>query len=268
MTMPDSATTRRVGSGYRRRRPLPAIALIVVLGLVATIVWIRTLDTAEERTDQACGVAQPATATESASGGAVPPLPGQTPGDGTGAGTGAGTGVGTGAEQPVQSPPTLGDVLPASALDDVDPLPPDAVKVRVLNASGKRGQATLVAGVLAEDLGFASAGEPADDPLYADGSMDCHGQIRFGEAGTAAGRTLSLVMPCVELVRDGRQDDTVDLAVGQQFDNLSPSSEAEEVLRQLKELASQPIDPSGGQQGAPVTVDPTLLTAARSTARC
>jgi hypothetical protein len=245
--MPDPATTRRVGSGYRRRRPLPAVVLMVTLGLVATVVWIRTLDSAHDRADQTCGAPQPVSVTAPTTDPAAPPP----------------------ADQPApQAPPTPGDVLAAGALDDVDPLPPDAVKVRVLNASGKRGQATLVAGVLAEDLGFASAGDPADDPLYADGSMDCHGQIRFGEAGTAAGRTLSIVMPCLELVRDGRQDDTVDLAVGQQFDNLSTSQEAQEVLRQLKELATQPIDPSGGQQGAPVTVDPTLLTAARAVARC
>lgn len=245
--MPDPATTRRVGSGYRRRRPLPALTLMVALGLVATVVWIRTLDTAEERADQTCGAPQPASVTAQTTDPAAPPPAG---------------------EAVPPTTPTPGDVLPVGALDDVDPLPADAVKVRVLNASGKRGQATLVSGVLAEDLGFASAGEPADDPLYADGSMDCHGQIRFGEAGTAAGRTLSIVMPCMELVRDGRQDDTVDLAVGRLFDNLSASPEAEEVLRQLQELATQPIDPSGGQQGAPVTVDPTLITAARAVARC
>ena len=248
MVMPDPATTRRVGSNYRRRRPLPAIVLIVVLGLVATIVWIRTLDTAEERTDLACNAPQPVTATAPPAGtdpaGTPPPAETQVP------------------------PPTPGNVLPAGALDEVDPLPPDAVKVRVLNASGKRGQATLVSGVLSEDLKFASAGEPGDDPLYANGSMDCHGQIRFGEAGMAAGRTLSIVMPCLELVRDSRPDDTVDLAIGQLFDSLQPGPDAQEILRQLAEFATVPIDPAGGQQAAPVTVDPTLLTAARAAARC
>ncbi len=246
MTMPEPATTRRVGSGYRRRRPLPAVVLIVVLGLVATIVWIRTLDTAEKRTDLACGTPQPATATTA---------PGTVDGEPPPA------------EAPVP-PPTPGNVLPASALDDVDPLPPDAVKVRVLNASGRRGQATLVSGVLAEDHKFASAGEPGDDPLYANGSMDCHGQIRFGEAGMAAGRTLSIVMPCLELVRDARPDDTVDLAIGQLFDSLKPSPEAQEVLRRLSELATAPLDPTGGQQAAPATVEPSLIASARSSAHC
>ena len=34
--------------------------------------------------------------------------------------------------------------------------------------------------------------------------MECIGQLRFGTAGEAAASTLALVLPCVELVRDGR----------------------------------------------------------------
>lgn len=252
MTMPDPATVRRVGSNYRRRRPMPAVVLLAVLGLVATIVWIRTIDATEDEAELACGPIQPVTPTEPAvdpgAAGATPPPAGQ--------------------PTPAQPTPTLGEVLPASALDSVDPLPPDAVRVRVLNASGRRGQATLAAAVLTDDLGFAPASEPADDPLYANGALNCYGQIRFGEAGKAAGRTLSIVMPCLELVKDGRQDDTVDLAIGQRFDNLLPSPNAQEVLRQLQELASQPVDPSGGQQGVAATVDPALIGAARSAVRC
>jgi hypothetical protein len=216
-------------TGYRRRRPLPAISLLVVLGLVAAIVWIRTLDTADQRTDAACA---PSTAV-------------------------------LGDQQPAR-----GDVMAINALEDVDPLPPDAVKVRVLNGNGQRGQAGLVAGVLSIDLGFAKAGEPANDPMYPDFDMDCHAQIRFGPNGLAAGRTLSLVVPCAELVRDARPDDTVDLALGRQFDSLRPTQEVKDVLRQLTELAAQPAKPSGGQQGGQTTVDPALLAAVRASARC
>ncbi|HEY0640472.1 MAG TPA: envelope integrity protein Cei [Pseudonocardiaceae bacterium] len=242
---PDPAAVRRVSGGYRRRRPLPAITLMVVLGLVATVVWIRTLDKAAERTDLACAAPTPITATTPPAApdpNAPPPAP--------------------------FVPPTPGEVLTTGALDNVDPLPPDAVKVRVLNAGGKRGQATLVAAVLIEDLGFASAGEPGDDPLYSTFGLDCTGQIRFGPAGEAAGRTLSIVMPCAELVRDQRQDDTVDLAIGQRFDTLQPNADALEVLRQLSELTVQPTDPAGGQQAAPATIDATLIVAARANTRC
>jgi hypothetical protein len=221
--MPDPVSYRR-GTNYRRRRPLPAISLLVVLGLVAAVVWIRTMDTAQRRTDAAC--APPHTVV---------------------------------AQQP---PP--GEVLIPSALDEVDPLPPDAVKVKVLNANGQRGQAGVVAGVLTVDLGFAKAAEPANDPVYPDFDMDCRGQIRFGPNGVAGGRTLSLVLPCAELLRDNREDDTVDLALGKQFDALHPSADAKEVLRQLTALAAQPANPTGGQQGVRTTVDAALLANARA----
>jgi hypothetical protein len=225
--MPDPVSARRV-TGYRRHRPLPAISLMVVLGLIATIVWIRTLDAAENRTDGACS----------------PP------------------------QTVLGGPPPRGEVLTRSALDDVDPLPPDAVKVKVLNANGQRGQAGLVAGVLTVDLGFAKAAEPANDLVYPDWDMDCHGQIRFGPNGVAGGRTLSLVIPCAELVRDSREDDTVDLALGKQFEALRPSAEVKEILRQLTELAAQPANPAGGQQGVQTTVDPAMLANARAATRC
>jgi len=161
-----------------------------------------------------------------------------------------------------------GEVLPANALDGVDPLPPDAVKVRVLNANGQRGQAGLVTGVLTVDLGFGKAAEAANDLLYPDSDMDCHAQIRFGNNGLAAGRTLSLVVPCAELVRDAREDDTVDLALGRQFDTLRPSAQVKDLLRQLTELAAQPGQPTGGQQGTQATLDPALLATARAADRC
>jgi LytR cell envelope-related transcriptional attenuator len=228
VTTPEPVSARRAVR-YRRRRPLPAIVLIGVLGLVAAIVWLRTLETAERRTDTACTAPQ--------------------------------TGVG---DQQAR-----GEVLNRNALDEVDPLPPDAVKVTVLNANGQRGQAGVVASVLSVDLGFAKADEPANDPLYPNFDLDCQAQIRFGPNGIAAGRTLSLVVPCAELMRDARPDDTVHLALGKQFEALRPSAEAKEILRQLTELAARPPhDPSGGQQGAQPTVDPALLAAARDPTRC
>src|SRR5215207_6977993 len=118
--MPEPLYARRATS-FRRRRPLPAISLIVVLGLVATIVWIRTLDTAEKRTDLACAPPHAVTSELQPSQ--------QQPGEQQ-----------PGQQQPGQQPaeqPPRGEVLAPNALDDVDPLPPDAVKVRVLNANGE-----------------------------------------------------------------------------------------------------------------------------------
>lgn len=227
MGMPDSVPARRVTS-YRRRKPLPAIILMAILGLVAAIVWFRTLDTAEQHTDAAC----------------TPP------------------------HAALNEPPPPQEVLARNALDEVDPLPPDAVKVTVLNANGQRGQAGLVARVLTVDLGFGKAAEPTNDVRYPDSDLDCHAQIRFGPDGLAAGRTLSLVVPCAELVRDTRKDNTVDLALGRQFDTLHLSPDAKEILQRLTELAAQPANPTGGQQGLKTTVDPALLASARDAVRC
>jgi LytR cell envelope-related transcriptional attenuator len=213
---------------FRRRRPLPAISLIVVLGVVAAIVWIRTLDTTD-KTDNTCPPPGPAVSISGA---------------------------------PPAAPTTSGTLLAANALDSVEPLPPDAVKVRVFNANGKRGQASQISAELATDLGFTIAAEPGNDPLYPAWDLACHAQIRFGNNGDAAARTLSLVVPCAELIRDARPDDTVDLALGQQFESLHPSSAARQVLRLLTQLAEQPPNPSGGQAAVP-TVDPSLIASAR-----
>lgn len=236
MGMPDPISARRV-INYRRRRPQRAIVLLAVLGVVAAIVWIRALDTGNEGNGTGC----------------APPL----------AAVGEPTPSG---QAPAERVPS--EVLAPNALDNVDPLPPDAVKVRVLNANGQRGQAGQTAGVLSADLGFGKAGEPANDVVYPNFDLSCHAQIRFGPHGVAGGRTLSLVVPCAELVRDTRKDDTVDLVLGAQFETLRPSPQVKEILRQLTQLAAQPPDQSGGQQGARATVDPALIAAARTTTSC
>jgi LytR cell envelope-related transcriptional attenuator len=168
---------------------------------------------------------------------------------------------------PVPDPPA-GEVLPGGALDEVPPVPPSAVQVRVLNAGGQRGQASLVAAQLG-DLGF-SVGETGNDPLFPNEDLECYGQLRFGPAGEAAASTLTLLMPCAELVRDGRQDGTVDVSVGTAFGDFNPDRAARDALDQL-------TDPGGGSDGsanadpnaadaapAPATVDPELVKEARS----
>ena len=52
--------------------------------------------------------------------------------------------------------------------------------------------------------------------------MVCIGQLRFGPAGQGAASTVALVVPCTELVRDERGDDTVDVAVGTAFRDVNP----------------------------------------------
>jgi uncharacterized membrane protein (UPF0136 family) len=139
------------------------------------------------------------------------------------------------------------------ALDDRAPIPPDKVAVKVLNASSVRGQGSITTEAL-RAIGFTQIAPPDNDPAYAGRDAICHGQIRFGDNGTAAARTLSLVVPCAELVKDNRKDATVDLTIGTKFGDLSPTPEATKVLQQLQTWPAQHKS----------VVDQTLLASARN----
>jgi hypothetical protein len=141
---------------------------------------------------------------------------------------------------------TPGQRLPIDGLDWVSPAPPQQVRVQVLNASGERGEAAIVGGGLSE-LGFAPTGRPANDPMHPTFDLLCYGEIRFGVAGQAAARTLSLALPCAELVRDTRPDAMVDLALGTKFTALRPNTAARAALQHLAQLApSTPVEFSQG----------------------
>jgi hypothetical protein len=172
---------------------------------------------------------------------------------------------------PPTTGPLPGQVVDAATLNGVAPVPPSAARVRVLNAGGQRGQANLVAAQLA-DLGFAEAAPPDNDPLHPEGKMECVGQLRFGAAGQGAARTLTLVMPCTELVRDDRTDDTVDLSVGTGFRDVNPPRAVRNALDQIGtgggsdgSANADPADPSASATAAP-GVDPTVLETARDAA--
>ncbi|MPZ86118.1 MAG: envelope integrity protein Cei [Actinophytocola sp.] len=222
---------------YRKRRPLPALILILILCVAATIVWLQVMDTDETTNAVYCdppnvkasGTAKPST----------PPTP-STP------------------------PATLGQALEPDSLDRTVPSPPGQVLVKVVNASGSRGAARIVTENLRQ-LGFAKVAEPANDPLYSD-SMTCRAQIRFGPQGTSAARTLSLIEPCAQLVRDDRKDATVDIAIGGDFDSLHPNAQSRSVLERLTAWAAEHPETKGGLQanGPQPDVDAKLLTAARN----
>ena len=132
------------------------------------------------------------------------------------------------------NPPISGGGTPVAraGLDDTEAAPPGDVAVRVFNGAGQRGQAQLAAVELGE-LGIAEAAPPDNDPLYPAQDLSCVGQIRYGPTSAAGARTLSVVVPCAELVDDGRTQPTVDLALGSDFRDITPSGGVTDALRAL-----------------------------------
>ena len=168
---------------------------------------------------------------------------------------------------PASAPPGMVYTsLSHDALDHVDPIPPGDVAVRVLNASGKRRQAALVSESL-RNIGFTKVGKPANDKAYENREKPaCRGQIRFGQNGEAAARTLSLIDSCVELIKDGRKGATVDLAIGEDFVDIRPRREALAALEALAQWAEKHSSRSSelsANDKAP-QLSQELLAAARS----
>lgn len=226
-----SATRGQEPPRYRRHRPLPAIVLLVVLGLAATFVWLKVINSTDD--PQATTRCAPPTAPPAAVAG-QPAVP-------------------------------LGQALTRDALDRTAPMAPNQALLKVRNANNERGKAGATTEVLRE-LGFEQVVSPDDDTVYPGKDMRCRAQIRFGQQGSGAARTMSLLEPCAELVRDTRQDATVDFAIGTKFDELRPSPEARKILLELKEFAEQHPAEQGGLQsegGAKPDLDAALLTAAR-----
>ncbi|PRY30283.1 envelope integrity protein Cei [Umezawaea tangerina] len=241
---PASSTGNSGLSRYKRRRPLPALILFVVLAVGAIFVWAKVLDTAND-VDAAIKCNSPGNVVASAS--SVPPVDPAAP-----------------PAAPVAEAPKLGSVLAHDALDRTDPAPVSDIQFRVFNASTQRNQARFVATTLTE-LGLKQAAEPDNDPVYPAQDMTCRGQIRFGAPGAGAARTLSLIEPCLELVRDERQDASVDIAIGKKFDEVKPNHDARKVLDQLASWAEQQPEQGGGQVAE--ASSPTLVASNVAAAR-
>jgi hypothetical protein len=194
------------GRPFRRRNYLPGILLFVALAVVTLMVWVMALS-------------QPPDVQEATVCNAPPP-----PTD------------------PSAPALQLGEQVSRADMTDVTPAKLADTKIKVLNASGQGGQAAEVAGEL-RDLGFA---EPAaaNDTVYANARLECQGQIRFGPSGRAAAAAVWLVAPCTELFQDQRSDDTVDLAIGTEFTELTHSDDIDAVLASLRPDATQAADPT------------------------
>lgn len=190
------------GRPFRRRNATPAVIALVVMVVATSVIWGIALT----RSDEVGALA------------ACNPPPQDS----------------AGAHAP------LGEPVTASTMLEIAPAPLSATNVRVLNASGRGGQAGDVAGAL-RDLGFAQP-TAANDPIYTSERLDCQGQLRFGKTGEAAAAAVWLVAPCTELFRDDRPDDSVDLALGTDFTALAYSDDIEAVLDGLRPDATEAPD--------------------------
>ncbi|HEX5253865.1 MAG TPA: envelope integrity protein Cei [Mycobacterium sp.] len=192
------------GRPFRRRNPRPAIVVATVLAVATGVIWIIAL-TRPAKVHEAAVCNPPPQAVGSA-------------------------------------PAQLGEQVSRSAMMDVTPAKLADTKVRVLNASGRGGQAGDVAGAM-KDLGFAQP-TAANDPLFAGTRLTCQGQIRFGTAGQATAAAVWLVAPCSELFNDNRADDSVDLSLGTDFSALAHNDDIDAVLATLRPGATEPSDPT------------------------
>lgn len=205
-------TRERERARYRRRKPIPAIIIAGLLVVAAIVVWTKVIaKTTDVNALVAC--APPAAPPTAAAG---------------------------------QPKPVPGTALPYNALDKIAPEPATDVHVQVYNATNQHGAALQVSTELTQ-AGFQVA-QPANDPLYPNSDMTCRGQIRFGANGESAARTISMLVPCTQLVRDTRQDGSVDLSIGKTFTGVAPNSQAQQALKQLATWAASHPAPQGGQQ--------------------
>lgn len=168
--------------------------------------------------------------------------------------------------EPAAEPPSDVTFTPReyTALDDVAPLPPSAITLRVRNASSTHGLAHRASSSL-DELGFDKLAKPANDPAYEDHEPDCYGQIRYGREGKAAARTVSLVDPCLELVRTSRDDAEVDMVLGNDFRGIHVSEATHKILDKLRERSEEhPTERTETQQaGAESSISSSLLRKAR-----
>lgn len=125
--------------------------------------------------------------------------------------------------KPFTTPGTQDERPPAPCLPQVEgqpdgalPIPYDQVQVRIFNASGASGLAGANQTVLSR-RGFQvlEIGDYiVDDTL----KVLPNNELRFGPQGIVAAYTLAAQFPQMALVLDAREDATVDLLVGEEYD--------------------------------------------------
>lgn len=227
---------------YRRRTRWPLAVVMVLLLVASIIVWANVLKPppAEATGCNEPGVLMPdedeTTTDEDAASAVTGTTSDATGPDATDADPTAGTTTATTTEIST----TLGEFTDPNVLTGIRPADPTGIPLRVLNASTVTGQAKTVTDEM-RAAGFTSIRLQDNDPLYPAHDLRCYGEIRYGYAGLAEARTVLLVEPCAQLVRDDRLDNSVDLSLGRLY-QVRPV--ADEVRAQLVEIRNASAPPA------------------------
>lgn len=130
---------------------------------------------------------------------------------------------------------------------------PAQVTTNVYNATDRAGLAATTAEEL-QVRGFV-VGAIDNDPLSK--TITGVAEIRHGPSGESAARLMAFYLPGAELVDDGRQDATIDTALGAAYTAVAPQSEVDAAL------AAPSPSPSG--PGCSPTATPTVLESESAT---
>lgn len=132
------------------------------------------------------------------------------------------------------SMPSAGTPVSSTSLVGVNFSSPSEVPVRVFNANGETGQATTVADQL-RTLGFTPDSETpfGNDPQVPEQNLECFGQLRFGAGNDSQVVALHSLLPCFELIQDGRQDPSVDVSLGKGFEALPTGGQISDAMSAL-----------------------------------
>jgi len=106
---------------------------------------------------------------------------------------------------------------------------PSQVTTNVYNATDRAGLAASTAEEL-QVRGFV-VGAIDNDPLSK--TITGVAEIRHGPSGESAARLMAFYLPGAELVDDGRQDATIDTALGAAYTAVAPQSEVDAARRPL-----------------------------------
>jgi hypothetical protein len=116
------------------------------------------------------------------------------------------------------APAEIPEIMPPCPPADAVPVPYNEISANVLNGTETQGLAALTAAVL-RDHGIQTGREQNGTPY---GGV---AQLTAGPLGVASAYTLAALFPESQIVLDAREDASVDVLLGEQYEELLPIEE-------------------------------------------